>query len=93
MYNMTGDDDKLELAIIKDETPGTRYIAKDNDCAEDRRAATELTKAMNNFDEIEERNEIVAAKIMKKQYCMKIGKKLKPKELAIWKRDYIRETD
>lgn len=48
---------------------------------------------MNNFDEIEERNEIVAAKIMKKQYCMKIGKKLKPKELAIWKRDYIRETD
>lgn len=51
---------------MKDETNGTRFIAKDPDVTEDRKAATELTKAMNNFDEIEERNEIVAAKILKK---------------------------
>jgi hypothetical protein len=30
---------------------------------------------------------------MKKQHCMKIGKRLKPKELSQWKKDYIREND
>jgi hypothetical protein len=93
IYSLTAEDDKLELAIVKDETNGTRFIAKDPESTEDRKAATELTKAMNNFDEIEERNEIIAAKIMKKQHCMKIGKRLKPKELSQWKKDYIREND
>jgi hypothetical protein len=66
IYSLTAEDDKLELAIVKDETNGTRFIAKDPESTEERKAATELTKAMNNFDEIEERNEIIAAKIMKK---------------------------
>jgi len=81
------------LAIVKDESAGTRFVAKDPESTEDRKAAVELTKAMSNFDELELRNEMVAAKILKKQHCMKIGKKLKPKELAQWKRDYIREND
>lgn len=66
IYSLTAEDDRLELAIVTDEASGTRYVAKDPEIAEDRKAATELTKAMNNFDEIEERNEVVAAKIMKK---------------------------
>lgn len=38
LYSLTGDDD-MELCIIKDETPNTRYLPMDPDNEEQKKAA------------------------------------------------------
>jgi hypothetical protein len=39
IYTLTGEDDNSELAVVKDETPHTRYVAVDPENTEDRTAA------------------------------------------------------
>lgn len=83
----------MELVVVKDEAPGTRYLPQDPENEEHRKAANLLTKQLNAFEEMNERNEKIAAKIVKKQYCLNSTKKKKPKEFREWRRDYIRESD
>lgn len=92
LYSLTGDDD-MELHVVKDETTATRYLPADPDCEEHRKAATLLTKHIGTFEEMYDKNEKIATKVMKKQYCLNSAKKKKPKEFREWRRDYIRETD
>lgn len=52
-----------------------------------------MTKQLNAFEEMNDRNEKIAAKVAKKQANVNSNKKKKPKEFREWRRDYIRETD
>jgi len=78
---------------VKDETPHTRYVAVDPENVDDRAAAQTLTRQLQNFEEIDDKNEKIAIKIARKQYTTNSAKKKKPKEFREWKRDYIRDTD
>lgn len=83
----------MELVVMKDEVPGTRYYPKDPDNEDHRKMSNQITKQFTSFDEMYDRSEKIAQKIVKKQYCPNSVKKKKPKEFREWRRDFIRETD